>query len=130
NAIAAALDAAGKPLSADQATSLDKLTREFSDEDARRLQAYDEKTYALKKTSDEADLRARFFDAAFKVLREDQRDALTPPATKGRLGLDLYSDGLLWITVMRPLQFKDKDVDALAGEVVTAVGGRLKLPSE
>jgi RNA polymerase sigma-70 factor (ECF subfamily) len=117
NAIAAALEAAGKPLTPEQATALEKLAREYSDEDARRLQGYGETTFGVRKVIEEADVRARFFDAAFAAISESQRDTLTPPATRGILGLDLYSDGLLWITVMRPVPFKDT---AALGDTVTA----------
>src|SRR5437773_9396627 len=57
NAIAATLDAAGKPLTPEQATAVEALARQFSDEDARRLQGYDASAYALQKTYDEAELR-------------------------------------------------------------------------
>jgi hypothetical protein len=130
NAIAAALDAAGKPLTDAEASALEKIGREFSDEDARRLQGYDASAYALQKTIDEADLRRRFFDAAFAALAEDQRDALTPPAVKGQLGFDLYSDGLLWMTVLRPLSFKEKDVDALVTAAAGVLNTALKIPRE
>lgn len=130
NAIAATLDAAGKPLSPAQATALEKLGREYSDEDARRLQGYDASTYALQKTYEEAELRRRFFEAAFAALDPEQRDALTPPATKGVLGFDLFSDGLLWATVMRPLVYKEKDLDALVTQVAGALNPGLKIPQE
>jgi RNA polymerase sigma-70 factor (ECF subfamily) len=130
NAIAAALDAAGKPLTPEQATAFEKLARESSDEDARRLQGYTDATYALQKVLDEADLRGRFFTAAFAVLTEDQRNTLTPPGTKGRIGLDLYSEGLLWATVIRPISFKEKDADALTSDVLNALNSRLKLPTD
>jgi RNA polymerase sigma-70 factor (ECF subfamily) len=130
NAIAAALDAAGKPLTDAEASALEKIGREFSDEDARRLQAYDASTYALQKTIDEADLRRRFFDAAFAALTPDQRDTLTPPAVKGVLGFDLYSDGLIWITVMRQIQFKEGDADAHVTAAAGAMNTALKIPKE
>jgi hypothetical protein len=128
NAIASALEAAGKPLTPEEATALEKLAREFADEDARRLQGYDETAFGLKKVIDEAGLRARFFDAAFATLSEEQRNTLTPPGTKGLLGLDLYSDGLLWITVMRPVQFKD--TAALTDTVAAQIQSGMKVPKE
>jgi RNA polymerase sigma-70 factor (ECF subfamily) len=128
NAIASALEAAGKPLTEEQGTALEKVAREFSDEDARRLEGYKETTYGLQKVIDEADVRRRFFDAAFAALTEEQRNALTPPETKGLLGLDLYSDGLLWITLMRPIQFKD--AAGLADTVTTQIQGGMKVPKE
>ncbi len=128
NAIASALEAAGKPLTPEQATAIEKLAREASDEDAQRLLAYTEDTYGMRKIIDEADLRRRFFDAAFRALSEDQRNTLTPPATKGFVGLDLYSEGLLYATVMRPIQFKDPA--GLVDSVTNALQGGMKIPKE
>lgn len=130
NAMAAALDAAGKPLTDAQATAVEQLAREFSDEDARRLQSYPDPSYQLRKTIDEADLRRRFFDAAFAALTPEQRDTLTPPSTKGAIGFDLYSDGLIWATVQRPMRFKEKEEDALVTQVTAAASGALKIPRE
>jgi len=130
NAIAAQLDAAGLPLTDAEATALEKIGREFSDEDARRLQGYDASAYALQETIDEADLRRRFFDAAFAVLAQEQRDVLTPPPLKGLVGFDLYSDGLIWMTVMKPLPFKERDADALVTGASGALNAALKIPHE
>lgn len=130
NAIAATLEAAGKALTQEEATALERIAREFSDEDAHRLQAYDASVYALQKTYDEADLRRRFVDAAFAALTEDQRNTLTPPSIKGMVGFDLFSDGLIWATVMRPMPFKEKDTDTLVNEVANALNTPLKLPKE
>jgi RNA polymerase sigma factor (sigma-70 family) len=130
NAIAATLEASGKPLDAAQATALEKIGREYSDEDARRLEGYPADAFALRKISDEADLRRRFFDAAFAALSQEQRDTLTPPTTKGVLGFDLFSDGLLWATVMKPLAFKEKDDAALVTQVAGVLNSGVKIPQD
>ena len=109
NAIAAALEAAKKPLTEDQAASLGRLGVSFTEEDARRTARYDERALALTKTIEEADLRDRFFDAALGLLTEEQRAALGSPAVRGRLSLDLYSSGLLWATTAGPLLFSTKE---------------------
>jgi RNA polymerase sigma factor (sigma-70 family) len=130
NAIAAALDAAKKPLTPEQATALEKLARELAAEDAQRLLGYKDGTFALQKVLEEADLRARFFDGAFKLLAEDQRNTLSPPATRGLIGLDLYSEGLLWATAMRPVAFKETDREELVTDVWNILNTRMKLPAE
>ena len=130
NAIASTLDAAGKPLTDGEATAIEKVARDFSDEDARRLAGYPTGTYAMQKTIEEADLRRRFFDAAFAVLTRDQRETLVPPSVKGLVGFDLFSDGLLWATVMRPIGFKERDLDALVTESAGAMNAGLHIPKE
>jgi hypothetical protein len=109
NAMAAALAAAGKPLTEEQARSLGRLGVTYTEEDQRRAAGYPESTPALAKTIDEADLRDRFFAEAFALLTEEQVVALTPPPTRGRLGLDLFSSGLLWATTSTPLGFTTRD---------------------
>jgi RNA polymerase sigma-70 factor (ECF subfamily) len=130
NAIAATLEAAGKPLTDEEATALEAIGRRFSDEDAHRLESYDANTYALQKTYDEAELRRRFFEAAFAALTPEQVDTLSPPSIRGILSFDVFSDGLLWATVVRPLQFKEKDTDALVQEASAAMNSGLKIPRE
>ena len=109
NAIAAALEAAKQPLTDGQAASLGRLGVAYTEEDSRRLARYDERTFALTKTIEEADLRDRFFADTFALLTEEQRAALGNPATRGRLSLDLYSSGLLWSTTAGPIAFTTKE---------------------
>jgi hypothetical protein len=119
NAIAAALEAAGRPLTDDQARGLGRLGVSYTEEEARRLAGYGERTLALQKTIEEADLRDRFFADAFAILTEEQRAALGTPATRGRLSLDLFSSGLVWSLTASPVTFTSRD--DLAADVEKAI---------
>jgi len=109
NAIASTLDAAGLPLSDSQAEALGRIGREFSDRDRARLQGYDERTMELQKVLDEAENKDRFFEQAFAVLSPEQRETLSPAATRGVLSLDLFSSGLMLAQHVLPLRAKDRE---------------------
>ncbi len=126
NAIAATLDAAGKPLSEEQARLLQKTAEDFTVREKARLSGYDDRTFALQKALDESALRDSFFSSAFDLLTPEQRDVLQPPATKGRLQADLFSSGLVWLTRSRLLPFSDRD--GLAADMGRQVAGNLALP--
>jgi hypothetical protein len=110
NAIVATLEAAGKPLTDDQDAHLVKAAELYTAREKARVDAYESHVFALEKVIDEGALRDDFFTAAEGILKPEQRAVLWPPGTKGRLGVDVFSSGLLWTTVAQPLPFKDRDV--------------------
>jgi len=109
NSIAATLEAAGLPLNAAQSESLGKIGREFTDRENARLGGYDERAYALAKILDEADLKDRFFEQVLALLTPEQREAVSPSAGRGLVGMDLYSSGLMLQLHGNPLPAKDLD---------------------
>lgn len=109
NAMAATLEAAGMPMTDAQAEAIGRLGRDFTDRDRARVSAYDERTLALQKVLDEADLKDRFFEQAFALLEPRQRETLSPAATRGLLSLDLFSSGLMLAQHVLPLHAKDRD---------------------
>lgn len=115
NAIAATLAASKLPLDAAQSKKLEELARTFVAGDQRRLAGYDDTTFALRKRVEEAKLKAEFFTAAFALLTPEQRDALSPETIRGRTRADLFSEGLLWVGNVQPLEVKD------AADLVTKV---------
>jgi len=119
NSIEATLEAAGNPLSDDQAGRLGRVAAEHADLDRVRLAGYDGKRWALQRVLDETDARDRFFEAAFAVLAPAQRDALRPGAIRGYCGFDLFSSGLIWVQFAIPLPAADRD------DAVRAMGERL-----
>jgi RNA polymerase sigma factor (sigma-70 family) len=124
NAIAAALASASLPLTERQAEALAKIAQEFTDRDRARIAGYDDRSWMLQKVLDEADLRDAFFDAAFAVLAPEQRAALKPEATKGLVGLDLFSAGLVWQQHLAPVTAPDKAgvLAVLRTQVATQLG--------
>jgi hypothetical protein len=128
NAIAAALEAAGRPLSEAQAQAIGEAAEEFTEREARRLASYGEEAWALEKALDESALRDEFFSRAFGQLTAEQRDLLQPAATRGRLQADLFSSGLVWITRSRVLPFRNRE--GLAADVERQLFGHLALPED
>lgn len=104
NALVAALEQIGKPASPAQRTSLEDLGRRFTDEEAKRVASYDESTFQMRKLVEEGALKSRFFDEVRAVLTADQLDSISPVAVRDRSSADLWSEGLLWATVTRPVK--------------------------
>lgn len=109
NSMASTLEAAGLPLSDAQAEALGKLGREFTDRDRARASGYDDRTLALQKILDEAEMKDRFFEQAFALMTPDQAEALHPTATRGLTSADLYSSGLMLAQRAGPVRAKDRD---------------------
>jgi hypothetical protein len=128
NAMAATLEAAGLPLSPAQAESLGKLAREFSDRENARLQGYDEKSYAMQKILDEAELKDRFFEQAFALFTAEQREVVSPAATRGVMGIDLFSSGLMLQMHAQPVPAKD--MDGYLGPVESVLVHRAEFPED
>jgi len=128
NSIAAALDAAGLPLTDPQAQALESVGRDFTDKDRARLAAYDERAWEMQKVLDEAELKDRFYESAFAVLTAEQRDALSPPATRGLVSFDLFCSGLMLAQFLSPVPAKDRE--ALIAGLEPKVASRLSVPAE
>jgi RNA polymerase sigma-70 factor (ECF subfamily) len=128
NSMASALEAAGLPLTETQAETMGRTAQEYADRDRARVAAYAEDAWQLQKIADESDLRDGFFDAAFAILSEPQREALRPEANRGSLGRDLFSSGLLWMQFLRPVQAADKA--AAATTLLSQVSGQLGIPED
>jgi hypothetical protein len=110
NAIAATLEAAGKPLAEEQGASLAKIAKLYADREKARVDGEGPLVFAVARTIEEAALRDDFFAAAREVLKPEQRAILWHEGARDRLGVDPFSSGLLWSSVARPLPFKDRDV--------------------
>ena len=128
NAMAAALDDHGLPLTADQANRIQEITHRFVAEDQQRLGAYNDTTMQIRKIEEECLLRERFFVEARVVLTQEQRDALSPPAVRDRLQFDLFSSGVLLYTVTRGVKYES--ATQFAGEVAKSLQGALRLSDE
>jgi hypothetical protein len=128
NSMAATLDAAGLPLTDAQAKALGQVGTEFTEKEKARAAGYTDATWELQKVIDEADLKDRFFEAAFAVLTPEQRNALVPAGTKGLVGFDLYSSGLMLAQLLAPVQTKGRD--DYAAKTAQSLGNRTGLGEE
>ena len=128
NSLVSTLEDAGKPLSDKQLEALGKVGRDFSDRDRAREAGYDERATGLQKTVEEAVLKDQFFEAAAGVMTPEQRDVIWPASTKGILGLDLFSSGIMLATVIHPLRVKDRD--EYASRLESTLIERFGMPAE
>ena len=109
NLIHAALAQANVPLSEGQMDQLRALGDRFMLDDERRRQAYTPDTLALEDLIGEAALKERFFASVDGILTPPQREILHPPAVAGRLGVDLFSYGVLLRPLAKPVAFTSRD---------------------
>ncbi len=128
NSMAATLEAAALPLSDAQAEALGKLGRDFTERDRARTAGYDERSLELQEVLDEADLKDQFFEQALAILTEKQRETLSPEATRGVLGLDLFSSGLMLAQHILPVT--SKDLDGYLAQVEQGFIDRSGFPAE
>lgn len=109
NLVHAALAQAALPLSAAQFAQLCTLGDRFMTEDDRRRSSYPEGTLALQTFVDEARLKQDFFAAVDALLTPAQREILHPGALAGRLGIDLFSDGILLRPLAKSVSFTTRE---------------------
>lgn len=128
NAMASTLEAAGLPLSDDQARNLRAVAREYMDKDAKRLEGYLEDTFAVTQLVDEAELKAEFFAEAFRVMTTPQLAVLSPPDTRDRVRADIFSSSLLYANRVDVVKFQKRE--DLASTVVSRAVARLQLTEE
>jgi hypothetical protein len=98
NLIRAALEEAGSPLTESQEMSIRALGNTWVREVERSTQRYTETTPVLARTVDEVDAKLRFLYSVKEILTPAQRDILFHPVTEGRVGLDLLSPALVYMS--------------------------------
>ena len=109
NLIRATLAQAELPLSDDQNTRLDALGDRYLEDDARRRAAHTDEMLQLEKTIAEADLKDAFFAEVDKLLTKEQVEVLHPAAIRGRLGVDIFSSGIIWHTLAKSVRFENRE---------------------
>ena len=125
NMIYVTLRQAGKSLSEDQEERLGDIGARFMELDSQRLAAYEPTTMGLQKLIDETALKDRFYADVDAILSAGQRQVLHPPATAGYTGADLFSSGLVWAPMARPLGFSTRE--DLEAKMLSQFSARLKL---
>lgn len=119
NVIYATLAQSPVPLSEDQQRQLDEIGLRFVEEDMRREASYGPTTLALRKVVEETALKDRFFADVDGMLTQEQRNVLHPPEARGYTTGDLFSSGLVWAQLVRPLPIRDRaDLEKQAIQVV------------
>ncbi|MDF1699902.1 MAG: hypothetical protein P1V36_01905, partial [Planctomycetota bacterium] len=109
NLVRATLAQAKVPLDDKQSARLNDLGDRYLEEDARRLAGYGDEVLALQKAIDEGDLKDRFYADVDALLTQAQVEVLHPPAVKGRLGVDIFSSGVIWHTLGKMIRFEDRE---------------------
>jgi len=103
----AALAKSDKPLTEEQQKRLYEIGLRYSEEEKRREEGYEEGALGLRKLVDETALKDRFFQEVNAVLGAGQMATLRPEATRDYAGLDLFSTGIMYSGVARPVAAKD-----------------------
>lgn len=105
NMVVATLENAGLPLDGAQLERLARLGTAYVAEDDRRLKSYGPDTLALEKLIGEVRLKDRFYAEIDALVTHEQREALHPEAIRGRVGIDLFSSGLVLSTTGMSVRF-------------------------
>ena len=109
NLVHAALEADGLPLDEDQQEKLGTIGDRYLQDDRRRLAGYGEETLLLEKIIGENALKDRFWAEVDALLTEAQRNVLHPEPLRGRLGVDVFSSGVLWNPLAQPVWFEGRE---------------------
>jgi len=128
NLVAATLEHGAMPLDEGQRERLYEIGDRILHDDERRLDSYNDETFQLQKTIEECDLKDRMFSQVNEILTQEQRDLLHPARTRGRMGVDIFSSGVIYYTITKPVDFKTR-VD-LAESLVQKYGLRGNLTEE
>ncbi len=128
NLLVSALAESGKPVSQAQLTMLSELGDRFLVDDERRTAGYNEETLALERTIGETELKQRFYESADALLTTEQRDILRPATLRGRLGVDLFSSGVIWHPLSRGVNFEKRE--DLASRMAAILLAQWEVPVE
>ncbi|MHC4817614.1 MAG: hypothetical protein ACYTF8_06140 [Planctomycetota bacterium] len=125
NMVHAALTKADMPLTAEQEKLVYEIGLRYTEEDRQRLAGYDEGALGMEKLVGEADLRDRFFAEVYASLSPEQRERIRPEGVRGLTNVDLFSTGVLYGPLTRPLPFHDRA--GLEANVVARAMNKLTL---
>ncbi len=109
NLVAAILARGEHPLSTGQTDSIARQGAIFDDALERATLSYTESTPGLQKLLDEVELKESFRQGMRDVLTADQLAEIFHPETEGRVGLDLFSSGVMMNHVGRTVTVSSAD---------------------
>lgn len=128
NLLAAQLEAAGDPLTADQKQRLTELGNEYEKRWTTLQDGYNKETFLLQKIYDEAELKQWFTEKMWQVTTPQQKAIAVDPSVEGLLGLDLYSPALMFQQSAVPLKTTNRDT--LKGQLKDLMVQRMQLQRE
>lgn len=105
NFIVGTLEAAGVPLDEAQIERLKDVADDYVNREAARVAGYGPDTLAFVKLVDESKLKQAFQDAVDAFLTPEQLKVLHPNGPRARLGLDLFSPGIIWQGQVSPITY-------------------------
>lgn len=123
NLLSAALESAGLPLNDAQLKAIAGLGADWDRSWAQTKSAHTDSTLALVKIADEVDAKQRFLESVRALLTPEQLASTSPPSTRDRLQLDLFSPVFVW--QMRQAR-TGTDREALKPQLLTALLGEAK----
>ncbi|MEN8150766.1 MAG: hypothetical protein ABFS86_13160, partial [Planctomycetota bacterium] len=130
NAIAAALEYLGRPLTTRQRHLVVEELRLFLAADRARLAADREGVLSLTKLREESELKEKHLAAIRATLTDGQRAALWPDGIVNRVGLDLYSPGILWASSQRLKHVDCTDREDFVAELSAGLKAALSVREE
>jgi len=128
NLLAAQLEAAGDPLTADQKARLTDLGKEYEKRWTTLQDGYNKETFLLQKLYDEADLKQWFTERMWQITTAGQKAIAVDPSVEGLVGLDLYSPALMFQQSAVPLKTTNRD--NLKGRLKDLMAQRMQLQRE
>ncbi|MBK9973790.1 MAG: hypothetical protein IPP14_03350 [Planctomycetes bacterium] len=128
NLLAAQLEAAGDPLTADQKARLTDLGKEYEKRWTTLQDGYNKETFLLQKLYDEADLKQWFTERMWQITTARQKAIAVDPSVEGLVGLDLYSPALMFQQSAVPLKTTNRDT--LKGQFKDLMAQRMQLQRE
>ncbi|GEM_PF-6914346 len=126
NFMNALLAEAGMSLDEGQREALSRLGRRYASEnEILRDRGKDPNALALDSLLKEVELKDRFLEETEAMLSADQRRILHPESLRGRIGMDLFSSGLVLAQYLRPVPVRNPG--QLADSLRSSLAGSLEL---
>jgi hypothetical protein len=133
NQLDSLFDKAGMPMTELQQEDLDTVAQRFVRQDDIRRSGYFGDTPALRKVIDEMELKDRFYEDAERLLTPAQQKLIWNDATRGRTSLDVFSSGLAWGPLAKPIEATDRNqlvarmTDGMARDLELSPGDQVKV---
>ena len=125
NLVHAALAKSGTPLTAQQQDALAAVASRAAATDDQRRSNENAETSKLASLLAEVDLKERFLDEARGVLTPEQLEAVMPSRSRGKIGTDIFSAGLVLAQHLSPIEASNRT--EFGTKLASSLGSQLKL---